>query len=275
MILQADGELQPAEEQELMAFLDSHPELKNEMTAFDLTRFSPDETILYSDKESLLKKEPNRTIVFPKWRRYAIAAGIAALMCISFFTYREMNKNTAEIVKVDTGKTSLPLSENDTQTQNQAKPQQESQNVSVVPVQPTNSAIAIHKATHVAISPNKHPAVTKQEDDAVANNTTTVRKNITEISALPITQTKPLPSEITLAAPAITPLPAYDISIPDKPAKRSFIDRLPLDEANKRQLKTIAHITSGASHGVSKVKEELGQNAITLNINNNSVHISL
>ena len=41
MILHADGELQPAEEQELMAFLDAHPELKAEMTAYDLTRLSP------------------------------------------------------------------------------------------------------------------------------------------------------------------------------------------------------------------------------------------
>jgi len=274
MILHADGELQPAEEQELMAFLDAHPELKAEMTAYDLTRLSPDENIIYPEKEALLKKETKRTIILPHWRKYAIAAGIAALMCISFFTYREMNKNAVEMANVGGGKTSLPTSKNDTQLHN-PKPQQEPQNIAIAPVQPTNLGRAIiHQAPHAVAKHNKQSIATKQEDGAVANNTTTITNTNTEISSLSTTHTNPLPAEITPTVPSIASIPAYQISASDRPAKRSFIDRLPIDEANKRQLKTIAHITSGATRGVSKVKEELGQNAITLNINNN-IRISL
>ena len=274
MMLQADGELEPAEEQELMAFLDVHPELKSEMAAYILARFSPDENIIYTEKQSLLRKEPKRTIALPQWRRYAPAAGIAALMCVSLLIYREKNSDTVEIVKVDAVKTPLPVPKGDLQMPSRPALKTDTQSIALSPVQPARLAPAIDRATHVSATRNKQLIVTKKENDAVGNNTTTVSNARTEINTLSIAQIKPLPCKIAQTSLPMAIVPAYEISIPDQPAKRSFIDRLPLDEANKRQLKTIAHITSGATRGVSKVKEELDGNALTLNINN-KIRISL
>ncbi len=277
MILHADGELQPAEEQELMAFLDIYPEMKNEMIAYGLTHLSPDENIIYAEKESLLKKEPKRTIIFPQWRKYAIAAGIAALICISFFTYRAINSDTVEIARVDTAKASLPASKNYRQQQIQPKPQQAPQSIVVAPAlaHPGKVTPARHHDLPAVTTHKKQAVNAKQKDDALVNNSTSAINHGTEISSLSTTNTKQLPSEIAHVSPHTIAVPACEIAITDKPAKRSFIDRLPIDEANKRQLKTIAHIASSASRSVNKVKEELDGNAITLNINNNSVHISL
>ena len=84
--MHADGELQPTEEQELMSFVDAHPELKSELALYNRTRLPADDTIVYAHKDSLLRDEtPTRIIAFPLWKRYAIAAGIAALLFVSFF----------------------------------------------------------------------------------------------------------------------------------------------------------------------------------------------
>ncbi len=275
MMMHADGELKPAEAQELMAFLDANPTLKSEMALYDLTRLTPDESLTYHDKNSLLKPEPvKRVISFPKWRKYAIAAGIALLVFVSLFKYIDTNKNNARIAKTDTTKPIIPEPANNTSNKNEPQPQQEPKSIAATTVQPAKVTHATHHDIHPQITHNKQLANTKQNDNALVNNITPAAKATTEISSLPITTTKPLPSEIAMASPPMATIPAYEITPPAKPTKRSLIDRLPIDEANKRQLKTIAHITSGASRSVSKVKEEIDGNAITFNIKNNNIHIS-
>ena len=44
IMMHADGELTPAEENALMAFVNEHPELKKELAAYELTRMTPDTT---------------------------------------------------------------------------------------------------------------------------------------------------------------------------------------------------------------------------------------
>ena len=274
MMMHADGELQPAEVQELMVFIDTNPSLKSELAMYELTRLSPDESLVYNDKKSLLKSEPaKRTIAFPQWRKYSIAAGIALIIAFSLFKYKEANKNNGDIVRVYTAKKALPQPKNNEQTTSDAKRKQDQPNIAVAPIQPVKVMPIAYSGKHRSTIPNKQIADQKQEDIAVVNKDTPV-KIITEISSLSIINTNPMPSEITQVSPPMVAIPAYEISTYNKPEKRSFIDRLPIDDANKRQLKTIAHITSEASRSVSKVKEEIDGNAITLNIHNNNVHIS-
>ena len=275
MMMHTDGELQPAEVQELMAFLDANPTLKSEMALYSLTQLKPDESLTYHDKNSLLKPEPvKRIIMFPQLRKYAIAAGIALLVFVSLFKYSTTNKSNDQIAKTDTTKLIIPEPANNTPGKNEPQPQQEPQSIASTTVQPAKATPAMHHDIHPQIAHNKQVANPKQHDNTLANNIAPAAKAITEIEALSTINTKPLPSEIAMVSLPMAAIPANEITPPAKPTKRSLIDRLPIDEANKRQLKTIAHITSGASRSVSKVKEELGQNAITFNIKNNNVHIS-
>ena len=275
MMMHADGELQPAEVQELMAFLDANPALKSEMAIYDLTRLTPDESLTYHDKNSLLKPEPvKRIISFPQWRKYAIAAGIALLVFVSLFKYSTTNKTNDHIAKIDTTKLIVPHPANNTPRKNEPQPQQEPQSIAATTVQPAKVTHPFHHDIHPQIAHNKKVANPNQHDNALVNNITPATKAIAEIEALSTINTKPLPSEIAMVSLPMATIPVYEITPPAKPTKRSLIDRLPIDEANKRQLKMIAHITSGASRSVNKVKEEIDGNAITFNINNNKVHIS-
>jgi len=80
LLLLMDGELNDADEMEVMAFIESSPEHKALLDEYLLTKLET-ETILFEDKELLLKQEPavvsfNRKKVYTAW-----AAAIAILIC--------------------------------------------------------------------------------------------------------------------------------------------------------------------------------------------------
>ncbi len=267
MMMHADGELQPAEEQELEAFINAHPELKREMAAYNLTRLSIDETLVYHDKDALLKTEPlKRVISFPAWRKYSIAAGIAALVFISFYKYMDANKSTIETAKVEPVKTAPAT---DTTVKSVSALQQ---NIAEVAAPLHNPAPGVHRTQETRIVHNSK-TVNKTKPDITAAEHPTVAKN-TEISTLSLAGTKALPcsqSETTLPVVAV---PAYEVQEKSIARKRSLIDRLPLDEANKDQVKAISRITADAYKGISKAKLEMDGSEITLSIKNKRLTVS-
>lgn len=83
MLLNADGELNEAEQVSLQAFIALNPELQKEYELYNAVRFTPDSTQVYQQKEMLLKEEPQKkAIAFKGWWAYSAAAGIAALIGI-------------------------------------------------------------------------------------------------------------------------------------------------------------------------------------------------
>lgn len=91
LLLLIDGELSEAEEGEVLAFVDNHPESQLLLDAFLQTKLD-DTTIVFEDKESLLKQE---TVVLPIQKRkpfLAIAAAIALLAGLGFI-FSVMVKN--------------------------------------------------------------------------------------------------------------------------------------------------------------------------------------
>jgi hypothetical protein len=83
MLLNADGELNEAEQVSLQAFIALNPELQKEYELYSAVRFAPDTTQVYQQKEMLLKEEPQKkTIAFKGWWAYGAAAGITAIIGI-------------------------------------------------------------------------------------------------------------------------------------------------------------------------------------------------
>lgn len=82
MLLEADGELAEAEQKELYAFLDQHPELKNELALYKATIMEPDASVVYEHKEQLLKQLPGgkRTIALGGWWTYGAVAACLAMV---------------------------------------------------------------------------------------------------------------------------------------------------------------------------------------------------
>jgi hypothetical protein len=100
MLLYADRELKPEEEQALLAFVTAHPELKAELEAYAATRMQPDEAIVYEGKDSLLKTaEPVRRIGLGNWKMY-MAAACVLLVAVLFITNRKNTDETADLTTV-------------------------------------------------------------------------------------------------------------------------------------------------------------------------------
>ena len=74
MLLHADGELNNAEQNALDEFIRLHPELKEELSAYEATKLVPDMSQVYAGKESLLKPIPGtRVISLSSYMRYGAA----------------------------------------------------------------------------------------------------------------------------------------------------------------------------------------------------------
>ena len=101
MLLYADGELNEQESQALLHFVAQHPELKAELDAYMSTILTPNNTMLYPDKTSLMKPaQGGRTIFFGGWRTYATAASVALLIAMFLLTKKDnLNSNATTIAK--------------------------------------------------------------------------------------------------------------------------------------------------------------------------------
>jgi hypothetical protein len=88
LVLQADGELDAAGERALEAFLQLHPELREEQAIYEKVHLAPDMTQVFGNKESLLREEPRgKIIAVGNWWRYSAAAGIAALIALGIMKW--------------------------------------------------------------------------------------------------------------------------------------------------------------------------------------------
>lgn len=86
-----EGTLSPELKTEMEAFLKANPNIKAELAILaDYPVFVPDESIVFEDKESLLKREENRLGLQITWFKPLLAAASIALLLI---TYRIGYKN--------------------------------------------------------------------------------------------------------------------------------------------------------------------------------------
>lgn len=78
MMMYADGELNEAETKALMDFVAANPELAKELEAYSATKLVPDTTMVYANKDRLMKAPPagGRTIGMRTWWMYAAAAAV-------------------------------------------------------------------------------------------------------------------------------------------------------------------------------------------------------
>ena len=69
MMMYADGELNEAETKALMDFVAANPELAKELEAYSATKLVPDTTMVYANKDQLMKAPPEggRTIGRRTW----------------------------------------------------------------------------------------------------------------------------------------------------------------------------------------------------------------
>ncbi len=277
MMMHADGELQPAEKQELMDFVAAHPDLKAELRAFSLTHLSPDETIVYAGKDLLLKPEPSRRIIaFPQWRRYAIAAGVALLVSLSFYKYREVNKSVDGITVTHTmpvmPKAVQPVI--DTNTAFVPKEVQSPKTGVAIVTSPRKIAPVTNRRQHKPIMPLIKEEKEEQAVAAIKDTTTKAVQPIAPVEQPQVAVKKEQPFIHVDTTATVAALPVPEAQDDRMPKKRSLIDRLPIDESNKNQLRKLFRVAKGTYNGVNKVKQELDAGEITVSVEDNKLRVS-
>lgn len=92
-----EGTIQDTERKAFEAFLVSHPEIRQEFQEFEMLSLTPDQSIVYNQKERLLKNDEVRVIPIMRNKWYMMAASLLILMVAGWLIIsNNQNVNTAE-----------------------------------------------------------------------------------------------------------------------------------------------------------------------------------
>jgi len=275
IMMYADGELSPAAIDALMAFVNEHPELKKELAAYEMTHMTPDTSMVFANKDALLKPLPaKRVIAFPVWRKYSIAAGIAAIIVISLYKYTSDN-NPIAITRIDTVKKgisvqpSAPVIAATQETKIQASHQD-----TVIKSQQVKTAVAlvtVPKIRKHQSARNNYTApvltIDKQNTPALVSTANT--------TALPLAATKQITAEKEIApVTQAKEVPAYAAQSTEEAPKRTFWDKVPLNEIKKQQLENLAGAIAGAYEQVNEAKQTIEDKKLIVRVENRKLMIS-
>jgi hypothetical protein len=272
MMMHADGELTAAEEQALMSFLYDHPELQSELAAFSMAKLSPDATEVYAAKDQLLKPEGGRKgIIFPHWNRYAIAAGVAAIVFFSVYKMSDnVNNDPTPIAKTETGK-SNPV---------QTTPIVPETNTTI----PTETVTPKSAHTYIAAAATTHTPKTESANSTAKpiTHTTTapeiqtasVAQQHTEITSIPTAEMVAFNTSVNNFQPTVTNSGLATININNTEEEKSFLDKLPIGELKKEGIEHVATALASRYDKINTLRQELTESTITLKVEKRKLIVS-
>lgn len=280
MMMHADGELKPAEEQELMNFVFEHPELQNELAAFSMTKMIPDTTQTYAHKTTLIKPVPTSKIIpFGKWKRSAIAAGVAALVSLSIYKLTVQPNNTTDVAGLNNPKNTTTNSN----TNNNTLPTDNEPPATTLPVNTPNSAavasydVATKPSASKVANATIQKQLTKQVEEEKNTDmggmaTYTITKNAIDkieptLSSLPKEEKK-------YFSVAVTNVPDVAIYIDNGQTTQSFLDKLPIDELKKEGMVNVASALASGYDKVNAIRHSLSETSISLKLQNKKLTVS-
>jgi hypothetical protein len=143
ILLHVDDELDGATTQALFEFLALHPEFDGDLQAYSTARLSPEPTLLFPDKEALLRPQPGaRLISLSGLRRVAAIAALLLLTIGAWFLSRREPKSEGRVAT----------------SHSPAKPNVDSQPHNPRNA-PTHPAPVVHQAEVAQKTANPSPAV--------------------------------------------------------------------------------------------------------------------
>ena len=215
-----------------------------------------------------------RIIAFPVWLKYSIAAGIAAIIVTSLFMYTSSDNNTIAISRVDTVKkeiTSQPaapvvagVQDNKIQASHQDTVTK-GQHATIAVALVTVPKIRKHQSVNSSY-PAPGIAINKPGNDIVAGPV---------VNALPLATTKQI-----IADKKITPVaeekevPAFAAQSTDEAPKKTFWDKVPLNDIKKQQLENLAGAIAGAYEQVNDAKQTIEDKQLTVRVEKRKLMIS-
>lgn len=281
MMMHADGELKPAEEQELMNFVYEHPELQNELAAFSMTKMIPDTTLSYTQKNTLTKPEPATKIIpFGNWKRSAVAAGVAALVCFSLYKFTVQPNYTTDVAGINTpiNATIVNNTSNNTNNNSAAKDAKPATTLST-----TNYPATIAGNNKMATLPTKkteniakptQTAMLVKEDKNIATAMATnalIKDAIDKIEPMYATLST---DEKNNFSAAVTNVPDVTIYIDNGQTTQSFLDKLPIDELKKEGMENVASALASGYDKVNAIRHSISASSISLKLQNKKLTVS-
>ncbi|RYD97806.1 MAG: hypothetical protein EOP50_05430 [Sphingobacteriales bacterium] len=245
--LHTDGELDDVQRIALFNFIRLHPELEDELHAFEDTRLVPDKHLVFSGKDALLRPEPKgMTISLGNWKAYSAAAGIALLLTTGYLS-RNLFQEDPAIAPV--ASISLPAADTRAEPVTAVNQRMES---AAIPATTTNL---------------------RQVQQAALASAAPVTENIKVPAAQDM---EPLPSlaaeQIKLAsmtdAPALTETTAPEVPVAvDQPdPKKAFLAWLPVDETKKDGFRSISTTVTGRINQARAIRENLKETTFALKL---------
>ncbi len=288
MVMHADGELLPEQEQALMSFLYEHPDLQAELTAFTMTKMVPDTTETYALKDTLLRPETAAkpvVMALPLWRRYAVAAAVVAMLAVPGYRYMMQpsvtNGQEYGAVAVNTGKT-LPVAGNNNPATVATATSAAEQVTHVGANSPAVAAVATLPAAQSR--PVRATRTTKAVRVGTTNTPRTTADSrvlaiaATDISPLEVVATQPIKISEKNFVPVVTntlPLAIeYTESNDESVAAGSLLDKVPMSDTRRNGMKSfVADVATGYSR-VSNVTQEIAQASLSFKIGKKQLKVS-
>jgi hypothetical protein len=272
MMMYADGELKPAEEQELMSFLFEHPELQHELAAFSMSKLTPDTALVYDRKEELLQPVQKKVIFFAGWQRYAVAAGVAAVV---FFTAMKfIDGNNVEITHpVATNAADAPA------TQPTINPVPQNTNRAPVDQQPAQRSLAMANKTDIhAGTPAKQSPLVKRliKKQTTVNAVATIAAPTETIERLQTSEIKRFSNDKKISEALVTNIPTEAIYIQegDEEANKQFVIRVPIDELKRKGIENVNTAMASGVDRINDLKQELSGTSISLKVEKRRLIVS-
>ncbi len=279
MMMHADGELQPHEEVALQAFLNNNPTLKAEMALYESARLTPDHSLVYKQKASLMKPMAEKKVMaIPRFRTYAIAAGVAALIVFTvaaLYLINSTDQNLPPVAASLPANSKLPAVSNVPQQQLAAT----TPSAQHTAARATEEVTKRPKASHTTVLPGKTNNNTGIANVKQARNNSNdglaARRKQQIINSMPVNSINELPVEKTQPATlALVTVPGYEMPKIENEERPSWIDKLPLEEHKKKNLATMALAVANKCEQISEFKENITKKHVSLKVEHKNLIVS-
>lgn len=246
IVLQMDGELDAAGQEQLEAFMQLHPELREELSMYENTRLIPDTTVVFEHKESLLRNEPGgRVINFIGWFRYGAAAGLILLIALGVmkWTGDDTSNNIVVVDKIE--QMSTPIAKSDDTAV--SRPQQEEAVI-------VKQEAATKKENRISpvVPTQKIEVADVEEERKTMRVDVPERMEIAGLDKLSADRTTPTEYE----AVALPAQPKIQEPAPIQP-EREALAWLPISDDRKEGLSMIGEVISARVDKVKEVRDNI------------------
>lgn len=267
MILFADGELNAAEQQELLAFVKANPHLEAEMKAYAGAKLLPDTNMVFANKDALLKEEAPKKgsiiINLRQWVAYGAAAGVAAVLLTVLLKWNGQKEVTI-------------TSNNPIKKVNSIDTIVKEKNVVVAPLvaeqKNVTKKVSNKNLKRIVTNPEPQRYTNKEQKKQVMQPVPEPeqKEEITRVDIAPMKKIK----NNSRKDEEINMEQVVEVATATTNTKKSFIEKLPIDEEKKEGMIDMTNTIVNRVQQVKDITNNLKETALVVKVGNHKLKIN-